>query len=61
MNSINLISCYFEIVEYLVELGANIHVRDEDALRIAASYGHLGIVKCLMSKGLTSIPIMIWL
>jgi hypothetical protein len=40
-----------ETWKYLVELGANIHVRDDYALRVASSNGHLEVVKYLVELG----------
>ena len=36
---------------FLVEQGANLHARDEDALRLADKYGHLDVVKYLVEQG----------
>ena len=44
---------YLEIVKYLLEQGANLHLQreDEDALQMAAENGHLEIVKYLLEQG----------
>ena len=45
---------YIEIVQYLIEKGADIEAKDIDQktpLFIAYEKGHLSIVKCLISKG----------
>ena len=39
------------IVEFLVQNGANIHADNEKALKWASYYGHLDIVKFLIEKG----------
>ena len=39
-----------EVLKYLIESGANIHVYD-DALYKSAKYGHLAVVKCLIEAG----------
>ncbi len=38
-----------EIVKLLLDLGADIHARDDAALRIASNRGHLEVVKLLGS------------
>jgi len=40
-----------EIVKYLVENGANIHAKNDQALRNASYYGDLEIVKYLVKNG----------
>jgi len=44
-------SRHFEIVKYLVEHRANIHARNDDALRNSAKYGYLEVVKYLVKNG----------
>jgi len=40
-----------QVIEELVEKGANIHVYNDYALRRAAEYGHLDVVKYLVENG----------
>lgn len=40
-----------EILKKAVEQGANIHAKDDEALRNAAFYGHLEMVKYLVEHG----------
>jgi ankyrin repeat protein len=40
-----------KFVKYLVGQGADIHYRNDKALRWASEHGHLGVVKYLISKG----------
>ncbi|AGF85729.1 repeat protein [Moumouvirus goulette] len=42
---------YLEVVQYLVECGANIHALDDLALREASENGHLKVVKYLVKRG----------
>ena len=42
---------HLDILKYLVEVGANIHIKDDYALRKASRYGHLEVVKYLVSLG----------
>ena len=42
---------HLEIVKYLVEQGANIHILDEAPLRDACFYGYFEIVKYLVEQG----------
>ena len=42
---------FTSIVKIMIENGINIHVADEMALKIAASYGYLEIVKVLVENG----------
>lgn len=44
-------SGHFDIVNYLVENGADIHADNEYALRESASGGHLRVVEYLAQKG----------
>ena len=39
------------VIKKLIEQGANVSVRDNYALRLAASWGHLEVVKYLVSQG----------
>ena len=39
------------LVKYAVSKGANIHVFDEEALRLAAQFGHLNVVKYIIQQG----------
>ena len=38
-------------VKLLVEAGADIHAKDDQALRRASEYGHLEVVKYLVGRG----------
>jgi len=40
-----------EVVKFLVENGANIHAKNDHALKLAAANGHFEIVKYLIVKG----------
>ena len=42
---------YLPVVTYLVEKGANIHLGDDEAFRLAAENGHLPVVTYLVEKG----------
>ena len=42
---------HIDIVKYLVENGADIHARDELALREASENGHVEVVKFLLENG----------
>ena len=44
-----LLTGHLEVVKYLVENGANIHGRDDLAIRWASENGHLEVVKYLES------------
>ncbi len=41
----------FEIVEYLLSKGVDVHICDDLALRMAVEYGHLRIVSFLLKNG----------
>ncbi|MHA1353556.1 MAG: ankyrin repeat domain-containing protein, partial [Candidatus Heimdallarchaeota archaeon] len=40
-----------DVVKYLVEQGADIHAKDDYALRWSAAYGHIDVVKYLVEHG----------
>ncbi len=40
-----------DVVEYLFEQGANVHIYGAWALQWAAEYGHLAVVRCLVEQG----------
>ncbi|KAJ3300674.1 hypothetical protein HK104_008608 [Borealophlyctis nickersoniae] len=40
-----------EVVDLLLDYGADVHARDEQALRYAASEGHLDVVRLLLEEG----------
>jgi len=42
---------YLEVVKYLVEKGADVHILDDMPLRRAAAGGHLEIIKYLIENG----------
>ena len=42
---------HLEVVKYLVEMGANFRVEDEEPVRFASFYDHLEVVKYLVEKG----------
>jgi ankyrin repeat protein len=42
---------YVQIVEILIEYGANIHAKDDEALRHACYCGHSNVVECLLKNG----------
>jgi ankyrin repeat protein len=41
----------YELVEFLLDEGVDIHTQDNAALEYAAEYGHLEIVKLLLDRG----------
>jgi len=43
-------SGHLGIVKFLVSKGANVYTRNNKAIRLAAKYGHLEIVKYLAKK-----------
>jgi len=51
---------HLKIVKYLVEHGANIHAKDDEALKKSAYQGHLEVVKYLVKNGdyNTQVPII---
>lgn len=42
---------YLDIVKYLVEQGADIHVKQDDAYTCAVYNGHIDVINYLKSKG----------
>ena len=42
---------HLEVVKYLVENKANIHAKNDYALRLASGNGHLEVVKYLVENG----------
>ena len=42
---------YLPVVQYLLEQGADIHARNDFALRLSAYYGHLPVVQYLLDQG----------
>lgn len=46
-----------DVVKYLVEHGADVHAKDDYALRWSARNDHLEVVKCLVEHGVGAEPL----
>jgi ankyrin repeat protein len=42
---------YLDVVQFLVENGADIHAGNDRALQLAAEYGHLDVIRYLIENG----------